>query len=62
MLQWILDRLKEPSTLKGLAALAGALGLVVSPDQWQAISVAVVAAVGVVEVFRKEKPPAPPAQ
>lgn len=55
MLNWIIARLKEPSTWRGLNVLAGAVGLVISPEQWQSISVAVLGLLGVIEVFRAEK-------
>lgn len=46
---------REPSTWKGLAYLAGALGVGVSPDQVLAIGTAVGAIIGVIDVFRTEK-------
>jgi len=51
----ILDRLKEPSTYRGLAVLAGAAGIVVSPDLTAAIGTAVAAVLGLIEIIRAEK-------
>jgi hypothetical protein len=51
----ILLRLKQPSTYAGLATLISLTGLAVSPEQWQAISGFVIAAVALYEVFRNEK-------
>ena len=50
-----LSKLKEKSTWAGLAALAAAAGWKLDPEQWSAIAATVVAAVGLWEVFRKEK-------
>ena len=50
----LLQRLKEPSTFRGLAILAGLCGYAIDPAQLQAISSAVVAAIGLIEVFRNE--------
>ena len=54
MFAWIVARLKEPSTWRGLTVLAGLVGFTLSPEQWQAISTAVLALLGAVEVFRPE--------
>ena len=51
----ILDRLKEPSTYRGLAVLAGTAGIVLSPGLTTAIGVAVAAIIGLIEVVRSEK-------
>lgn len=37
MKQYIIDRLKEPSTWRGLVLIATALGVNISPDQTTAI-------------------------
>lgn len=55
----LLNYLKQASTWRGIIAVAAALGLTLNPDQAAAIVAAAVALVGVVEVFRDEKPPAP---
>jgi hypothetical protein len=54
-LNYILARLKEPSTYRGLAILGGLVGISLEPDQWTAISAAVAAVIALVEVFRREK-------
>ncbi len=54
-LNYILARLKEPSTYRGLAILGGLVGISLDPDQWTAISAAVAGVIGLVEVFRREK-------
>lgn len=51
----LLARLKEPSTIRGLAILLGLAGINLEPSQVNAISAATVAVIGLVEVFRKEK-------
>jgi hypothetical protein len=51
----ILARLKEPSTFRGLAILAGLGGIAIDPAQVNAIATAVAAVLGLIEVFRKEK-------
>lgn len=51
----ILARLKEPSTYRGLAILAGLCGYAADPAQVNAIAAAVAALIALVEVFRKEK-------
>lgn len=55
LLDSLLGKLKEKSTWAGLAALIAAAGWKVDPEQFAAISAAVIAAVGLWEVFRKEK-------
>lgn len=51
----LLSRLKEPSTFRGLAILAGLCGYALDPAQVNAISAAVAALIALIEVFRKEK-------
>jgi hypothetical protein len=55
LLSTALGKLKEKSTWAGLAALAAAAGWKLDPEQWSAIAATVVAAVGLYEVFRREK-------
>ena len=55
MIDWILGRLREPSTYAGLAGLAAALGL--SDPQWQAVSVAVMGVAGLLAVLIHERKP-----
>lgn len=54
-MQYLVSRLKEPSTWAGLAALASAFGLTVSDDLTQAISALGVAIGGLLAVFLAEK-------
>lgn len=54
-MKWLLERLKEPSTYRGLVLLGGAAGLTISPEMWNAIVALLVAAMGVYEVVRKER-------
>jgi hypothetical protein len=51
----LLSKLKEPSTFRGIAILAGLVGFSIDPAHLNAISAAVVAAIGLIEIFRKEK-------
>jgi hypothetical protein len=55
LLQTALGKLKEKSTWAGIAALTAAAGWKLDPDQWSAIAAVVIAAVGVWEVFRKDR-------
>lgn len=55
LIDYIVSRAKEPSSYKGLLALAAALGLKLDPDQSAAIVSALLAALGLWEVFRREK-------
>jgi len=48
---WITERLGEPSTWRGLAALLTALGISLSPEQITAITSAGLAVMGVIGVF-----------
>lgn len=50
------DRLKEPSTWRGLALLFGAAGIGMEPAAAEQISVSVAAAIAAIEIIRKEKP------
>jgi hypothetical protein len=51
----IIERLKEPSTFRGLTIISGIAGLNLAPDQAVAIGTAVMSILGLIEVFRKEK-------
>lgn len=53
-MKYVFARLKEPSTWKGAALLAGAFGLHVQPDAIAQIGTAVGAAISVIEILRKE--------
>lgn len=55
MLTWIKDRVGEPSTYKGLTALAGAVGYQVDPDGFTVIVALVLAIIGAIDFFQDEK-------
>lgn len=52
---WLLERAREPSTLKGLTCLAGVAGYAVSPELLGHIAACVTAVVGLIDILRKEK-------
>ena len=52
---YLVARLKEKSTYSGILALLSAVGVAVDPEQFSAIAAALMALVGVFEVFRREK-------
>jgi hypothetical protein len=56
-MDWILSRLNEPSTWRGMAALATALGITLRLDLIDAIVAVGLAAIGLINVVRKEGPP-----
>ncbi len=51
----LLSRLSQRSTWAGLATVLALTGLVISPEQWEAISPAVIALIAAYEIFRNEK-------
>jgi hypothetical protein len=51
----LLSRLSQRSTWAGLATVAALTGLIISPEQWEAISTAVIALIAAYEIFRNEK-------
>ena len=53
MVDWLLERLREPSTYAGFSGLALAVGI--SADQFQAIAALIAAIAGVAAVFMKSK-------
>jgi len=55
-LTWIIARLKEASTWRGIIGLIAAAGVAVSPEQTEGIVAAGVALVAAIELFRKEQP------
>lgn len=57
-MNYVLDRLKEGSTWRGLVMLATALGVKLEPDAANAIIAAGLAIVGVINVLRKQPKPA----
>lgn len=54
MLDWLKDRLSEPSTYRGLVAMAGAAGYTIDPDGFAAIVAIVLAIVGVVDFVKSD--------
>ena len=53
-INYILDRLTENSTWRGIILLATAIGLKLDPDQQAAILAAGLALVGAINLFRKQ--------
>lgn len=56
MINWLLNRLREPSTYAGLAGAALALGI--SDADWATISTVVAGIAGVVAMLLHDKPAA----
>ncbi len=54
-LYYILDRLAENSTWRGIILVATAVGLKLEPDHQEAIVAAGLGIVGAINVFRKSK-------
>lgn len=57
IVDWIVDRLKEKSTWLGITALLSAAGVVLAPEQLDAIATAGVAIAGAIAIFTKENTP-----
>lgn len=55
MKQFILDRLKEPSTWRGLAAIATSMGIIITPFQLEVIMSAGMAVIGAIGVLSPDK-------
>lgn len=55
IVDFILKRAKEKSTWAGLTTIAALVGINIDPEQFTAIGTAVIAIIGAVEVFRREK-------
>jgi hypothetical protein len=55
MFNYILDRLNENSTWRGVIGVLTALGVKIRPDLAESIISAGMATIGVVNMFRKEK-------
>lgn len=53
---WLLDRLKERSTWLGVTAIVTSLGLILSPEQVNAIVAAGIAFAGLIAALFPEKP------
>lgn len=54
-MDWLMTRLLEPSTWRGLTALLTSAGIVLSPEQASAIIAAGLTVIGLINVFRREK-------
>lgn len=54
-MNWILARLREPSTWRGLVWLCTAMGVSLSPDAWAHITTIGMAAAGLIGVLSREK-------
>jgi len=50
----VLQKLTEPSTIRGVIALLGAFGITVQPEYHEHIIAAVLALLGIINVWRKE--------
>lgn len=55
MLEYLISRFSEPSTWRGIIALATSLGVAISPDQIAAIIAIGMALMGVIGAFTKDK-------
>lgn len=55
IIDYILARLSESSTWRGLAMIAGASGFAIDPSKANAIAAAGMAVAGAINVFRKDK-------
>ncbi|MFO0906759.1 MAG: hypothetical protein U0835_00055 [Isosphaeraceae bacterium] len=53
---WLLARLSEPSSWRGLIALATAGGITIAPEEQNAIIAAGMAVIGLINILRREKP------
>jgi hypothetical protein len=51
----LLSKLKEPSTIRGVAIIGSVVGISLDPSKWDAIGSTLAAIIGLIEVFRKEK-------
>jgi hypothetical protein len=55
MVKFIVTRLGEPSTWRGIAALITAAGIALSPEQVAAVTAAGLAVVGIIGAFFPDK-------
>ena len=51
----LFSKLKEPSTIRGIAIIGAVAGLSLEPAKWDAIGATLAAIIGLIEIFRKEK-------
>lgn len=54
-METILGYLKQPSTWRGLTALAGVVGVSLAPEVWEQIGLTVASIIALIEVVRNEK-------
>ena len=54
-MKYIIDRLSEPSTWRGIISLLTALGVKLRPDLAEAIISGGLSAMGLINILRKEK-------
>lgn len=61
LFEYVITRLSEPSTWRGIIWLVTACGFVLEPEQKEAIATAGMALVGAISIFieKDKKPPAP---
>ena len=55
-MNWLIARLKEPSTMRGVVWLLTVFGLSLRPDQAEAIAIAGTALAGLLGVFLSDEP------
>jgi hypothetical protein len=54
MKEWLLERLKEPSTYKGISLFFASVGITVAPELINTILAALGILIGAIEMVRKE--------
>lgn len=52
---WVLDRLEEPSTWRGIVAVMTAAGITMDPDEVGKIVACGLSVIGVINIFRRER-------
>ena len=62
LLKAIGDYLRYPSTIKGIIALLGVVGVSLSPEQSEAITTAAVSLYGAISIFFSDSDVKPPAK
>jgi hypothetical protein len=53
-MKMMIEKLTEPSTIRGIIALLGAFGITVQPEYHEHIIAAVLALIGIINVWRRE--------
>lgn len=53
---YLINRLREPSTWRGILALLTAAGVAISPEQIEAVVTTGLALIGLIGVFTSDKP------